>query len=175
MQIMYAHDKFFVRRSASFNVIPRSHNKKPTFAKIILATRETRRISFKERHEEDTKRDWKDIFVDEETKTRFVNCLYSFTIPSPFLPFLVRKAVQRAFSRERVLSFNFEEEAYERPGENLARFCQAFAKFVTFYERQSKDCRGPPDILPLINLRNQVTRQLRHLRGYVPWAFSMPR
>lgn len=113
MQIMYAHDRFFVRRFASFNVIPRPYNKKPTFAKIILATRETRRISFKKRHEEDMKRDWNDIFVDEETKTRFVNCLYSFTIPSPFLPFLVRKAVQRAFSRKRVLSFNFEEEAYE--------------------------------------------------------------
>lgn len=97
----------------SFNVIPRSYNKKPTFAKIIVATRGTRRISFKKRHEEDMKRDWKDIFVDEETKTRFANCLYSFTIPSPFLPLLVREAVQRAFSRERVLSFNFEEEAYE--------------------------------------------------------------
>lgn len=97
----------------SFNVIPRSYNKKPTFAKIIVATRGTRRISFKKRHEEDMKRDWKDIFVDEETKTRFVNCLYSFTIPSPFLPYLVREAVQRVFSRERVLSFNFEEEAYE--------------------------------------------------------------
>lgn len=110
---MYAHDKLFVRRFASFNVIPRSYNKKPTFAKIVLATRETRRMSFKKRHEKDMKRDWKDIFVDEETKTRFVNCLYSFTIPSPFLPFLVREAVQRAFSRKRVLLFNFEEEAYE--------------------------------------------------------------
>lgn len=122
---MYVHDRFFVRRFASFNVIPRSYNKKPTFAKIILATRETRRISFKERHEEDMKRDWKDIFVDEETKTRFVNCLYSFTIPSPFLPFLVRKAVQRAFSRKWVLSFNFEEEAYER---SQAKIWPGFAK-----------------------------------------------
>lgn len=130
------------------------------------------------RSRKDTKKIWKEIEkIFSSTKRPRLVSLIAFILSRFHHPFSLSLFAKlfNELSPENEFCRLISKKRRTKPGENLTRFCQAFAKFVTFYERQPKDSRGPPDILPLINLRNQVTRQLRHLRGYVPWAFSMPK